>query len=145
MSTLLFDTDAPSNSPQERTYTVKAGDVMLLTAAGLADGECVPIYVRVGSPGRAAVNCLPNSDPDYLWAPLSRCGTPVTLCGEANEYIERIPGTYMVGAPAGVTVAGNVNIAGTPLTAQYMHVQPYCSGGEPPCEPLAARGVQPAW
>lgn len=129
MSILLFDSDASSNTAQERTFTVRAGEVFLVTAAGLADDECVPIYVRVGSPGRAAINCLPTDDPDYLWAPLNRCGAPTELCGAANEHIERIPGTYMIGAPAGVTVAGNVNIAGANIGPSYMHGTAILLGG----------------
>lgn len=156
-SVLLFDSDSPTNTAQERMFNVAPGEAFLVVAAGLAVGECVPIYVRVGSPGKSGIACHacgPDEDPDYLWSPLSRCGSKVEVCEDANEYIERIPGTYMVGPPtaAGVVVAGDVNIAGRKLGPTYLHVQPYCSGGgdgagvvTPPCPPLAVRGLRPAW
>lgn len=138
-------------------FNVAPGEAYLVVAAGLGPNECVPMYVRVGSHGKsgtACYSCGPEEDPDYLWSPLSRCGSPVEICGDSNEYIERIPGTYMIGPPtaAGVVVAGDVNISGRKLGTPYLYVQPYCSGGAdgaglvtPPCPPLAGRGIQAGW
>lgn len=151
---MLFDSDEASNPPERRVFNVQEGESFLVRAAGLAVGECVPIFVRVGAPGRRTgspcIGCSVVSDPDYLWTPLTRCGSPVTICEDSAEYIERVPGTYMVGSPTlGVTVAGDVNITGRKLDARYLYVQPYCSGSDAPppavCEPMLSRGLQPAW
>jgi hypothetical protein len=46
-----------------------------------------------------------------------RCGQPVQLCGNDNEHIEFVPGSYMLGSPtAPVVVAGNVNVTHEILT-----------------------------
>lgn len=152
MSDLLFDSDAAANPPERRVFSVQAGSPVLIVAAGLADDECIPVYVRVGAPGRVTGtgcgSCGPVDDPDYLWAPLSRCGAPVLLCGSSNEYIERIPGTYMLGDPtADIVVAGDVNVTSKKLDQRYLYVAPYCSGTQEPvpCEPLAPLGLLTSW
>jgi hypothetical protein len=149
---LLIDTDSVTPTTEaDRVFRVADLKAARILAAGLAAGEAIPLYVRVGSEngsratgGNAGVRNLPNAD--YKWAPLFRCGQPVVLTAESNEHLERIPGHYMVGAPGAAPVfAGDVNVSHDALERDYLYVDPYCAGSTPPCPPLAARGALTSW
>lgn len=152
---LLIDTGRPNNPEAQRMFHVADLQAVRLLAAGLSPGEEIPVYVRVGSSSKSTA-VGPNTGPgnvtrnDFKWAPLYRCGVPVVLTAESNEHLERIPGSYMVGAPgAAPTFDGDVNVSHDLLSRDYLFVSPYCGGSgsvpEPVCAPLPSRGVLSAW
>jgi hypothetical protein len=128
----LYDTDSGVNGPAKRTFTVTSSKPVAITAAGLADDECVDVYVRVGSASTDSECSSCHNPSDWLWTPLKRCGVAVQLCGSSNQLIELVPGTYMLGPVSPDPVfAGDVNI--TISSLQDLPVEVLCCLGK--CEP----------
>jgi hypothetical protein len=112
---LIFDSDSPTSATTPRVFTVTNLSPVLLTAAGLTAGACIPLFVRGGQVASLEPGCAATGG-DFLWAPLSRCGVAVQLCAEANQLVELVPGTYSLGDPtAPLVVPGNVNVQLTRL------------------------------
>lgn len=134
---LLYDADSVENGPGKRTFTVRSKHAMKIAAAGLAAGEEAAVYAAVGAPNPSTTSKGNNCPTlDYIWAPLFRCGAPVVLTAENNQYIESVPGTYMVGAPSADPVfAGDVNITSDELGVEYISLPGECPAAEEPAPP----------
>jgi hypothetical protein len=143
---LIFNSEE-SNPLSSRTFTVSGKCPVRILAAGLAEDECVQLFVRVGQ--AASRDCCGDSPADFLWAPLSRCCEPVLICGKSNEHIEYMPGTYAIGPVGGPvgdepTVAGDVNISAQKLDERFAFIRPAsCAGGSGPDEPVVCPPFEP--
>lgn len=148
---LVYGADGKPNDNARRTFNVAHGSAVLVASGGIAAGESVQIYHRVGSGNPVTHGGSGANEPgvDFVWTPLTRCGNPVVLDADNSQYIEKLPGLYMVGPPDVPPVfAGDVNITTNDLGKEYLYVQPYCGGDKldeefcPPAEPL---GLLTSW
>lgn len=135
----LYNSDRGTNTAKQRTFIVTKP--IVIRNAGLVD--CVPVYVAVGT-------CISCAN-DILWAPLSICGTPVTVCPDNTELILALPGTYCLGDPNadGLMLPGDVNVVydviEDKINPAMLHLarDSACTGGRP-CAELD-HGPQTSW
>lgn len=152
---LVYGADGKPNDDGRRTFNVADHNPVLLTAAGLADGEVVPIYHRIGAGNTLTHGGVGRNTPgvDFVWAPVTRCGVPLALTADSSQVIERLPGVYMVGPPGSPpSFAGDVNITTRDLDREYLFVDPYCAGSgagdvldQSLCDPAVPLGVLASW
>lgn len=76
-----------------RRFTVSEDYGVVITAVGIEDGVCVPIYIAAHA-GCDAVS-------DTVWEPYLDCGKAVEVCGGGGSHtVVSFPGTYSFGDPA---------------------------------------------
>ena len=122
---LLFGADGKANSQARRTFVVQPLDVGHLKVSGLAQGEAVQIWHRVGSgnPLTAGNQGIDEDGVDFQWSPLFIGGMPCVLSAENNEVMLGLPGTFSIGDPANTpSFAGDVNVSYNDLDERYIEL-----------------------